>query len=89
LLQAAMSIPDWIAPKSSQVDMASLAPTATSLGLGLMGVHVEKTDQPVPFPGHLLAFEIISIHLVVVLVGAAYLARARRPRERSEIRGRG
>jgi NADH-quinone oxidoreductase subunit J len=28
--------------------------------------------------GYLLAFEIISIHLVVVLVGAAYLARARR-----------
>jgi NADH-quinone oxidoreductase subunit J len=28
--------------------------------------------------GHLLAFEIISVHLVVVLVGAAYLARARR-----------
>jgi len=31
-------------------------------------------------PGHLLAFEIISIHLVVVLIGAAYLARARRGR---------
>ena len=28
--------------------------------------------------GYLLAFEIISVHLVVVLVGAAYLARARR-----------
>ncbi len=28
--------------------------------------------------GYLLPFEIISIHLVVVLVGAAYLARARR-----------
>ena len=28
--------------------------------------------------GYLLAFEIISVHLVVVLVGAAYLARAKR-----------
>jgi len=29
-------------------------------------------------PGYLLPFEIISIHLLVVLVGAAYLARAKR-----------
>jgi hypothetical protein len=28
--------------------------------------------------GYLLVFEIISVHLVVVLVGAAYLARARK-----------
>ncbi len=29
-------------------------------------------------PGYLLLFEIVSVHLLVVLVGAAYLARARR-----------
>jgi hypothetical protein len=28
--------------------------------------------------GYLLAFELISVHLVVVLIGAAYLARAKR-----------
>ena len=28
--------------------------------------------------GYLLPFEVISVHLVVVLIGAAYLARARR-----------
>ncbi len=28
--------------------------------------------------GYLLPFEIVSIHLLVVLVGAAYLARAKR-----------
>ena len=28
--------------------------------------------------GYLLVFEIISVHLVVVLIGAAYLARAKR-----------
>ena len=33
--------------------------------------------------GYLLAFEIISVHLVVVLVGAAYLARAQTPRSRA------
>jgi NADH-quinone oxidoreductase subunit J len=30
--------------------------------------------------GYLLVFEIISVHLLVVLIGAAYLARARRRR---------
>ncbi len=28
--------------------------------------------------GYLLPFEIISVHLLVVLIGAAYLARARK-----------
>jgi NADH-quinone oxidoreductase subunit J len=37
--------------------------------------------------GYLLAFEMISVHLVVVLVGAAYLARAKR-RSGSTFRGR-
>jgi NADH-quinone oxidoreductase subunit J len=50
-----------------------------------MGVRVDQLDQPDlvlrrGMSGHLLAFEIISIHLVVVLVGAAYLARAKRTR---------
>ncbi len=30
--------------------------------------------------GYLLIFEIISVHLLVVLIGAAYLARASRKR---------
>ena len=34
--------------------------------------------------GYLLPFEIVSVHLTVVLIGAAYLARARRRREAFE-----
>jgi NADH:ubiquinone oxidoreductase subunit 6 (subunit J) len=30
--------------------------------------------------GYLLPFEIVSVHLLVVLIGAAYLARAKRRR---------
>ena len=30
---------------------------------------------------YLLPFEIVSVHLLVVLIGAAYLARAKRRRE--------
>ena len=59
-------------------------PTATPLGLALMGVRVDRLDPATPpsrsagMAGYLLVFEIISVHLLVVLVGAAYLARAKR-----------
>ena len=57
--------------------------TATPLGLGLMGVRVDQLGQQdetarAGMSGYLLAFEIVSVHLLVVLVGAAYLARAKR-----------
>lgn len=87
LLQAAFSIPDWT-PTVSVADQA--APTAAPLGLGLMGIRVDQLDQQDSvlrggMSGHLLAFEIISIHLVVVLVGAAYLARAKRRVDRQQL----
>lgn len=47
-------------------------PTATRIGLGFLGVPGDDVS------GYLLPFEIISIHLLVVLVGAAYLARTKR-----------
>ena len=61
---------------------------AERLGLGLMGVRTDRLDpnkglnpkelavRRGGMSGYLLPFEIISIHLVVVLVGAAFLARA-------------
>ena len=56
-----------------------------SSGMGLLGVRADQLDAAGPplrggMSGYLLAFEIISVHLVVVLIGAAYLARARRRR---------
>ena len=60
------------------------------LGLGFTGVgvgplHHEQTSakgerRPVR-TSYLLPFEIVSVHLLVVLIGAAYLARAKRRRE--------
>ncbi|MCE9548269.1 MAG: NADH-quinone oxidoreductase subunit J [Planctomycetia bacterium] len=47
-------------------------PTATRIGLGLIGAPTSGTS------GYLLPFEAISIHLLVVLIGAAYLARPKR-----------
>jgi NADH-quinone oxidoreductase subunit J len=82
LLQAAFSVPEWIGARSAPQQVAPAA-TAATLGLALMGVRVDKLEQRNPIlrdgmAGYLLAFEIISVHLVVVMVGAAYLARARR-----------
>ena len=74
--------------ETSNISEETPEDTAGQLGLGLLGVRTEKTEPVNPekkidiqregMSGYLLAFEIISMHLVVVLVGAAFLARARR-----------
>jgi NADH-quinone oxidoreductase subunit J len=64
-------------------------PGTSSLGLSFLGV--TETSPNVPISGvppdkpiyrtqsaYLLPFEIVSVHLLVVLIGAAYLARAKR-----------
>ncbi|HEY5315526.1 MAG TPA: hypothetical protein VIK18_23550, partial [Pirellulales bacterium] len=57
--------------------------TAARIGMGLLGVRVDKLESP-PGPltggmsGYLLPFEIVSVHLLVVLIGAAYLARTKK-----------
>jgi NADH-quinone oxidoreductase subunit J len=63
--------------KSTPVELPGVGP----LGLTFLGA-------PDPFAGgaaggqfaYLLPFEIVSVHLLVVLVGAAYLARAKKKR---------
>lgn len=56
--------------------------TLRPLGLSFYGLRPDRNlNQPSNQPlasGYLLPFEIISIHLLVVLIGAAYLARAKR-----------
>jgi NADH-quinone oxidoreductase subunit J len=63
------------------------APGTGTLGLSFLGV--SETSPPGHLSGvtktvertrvaYLLPFEIVSVHLLVVLVGAAYLARAKR-----------
>lgn len=86
LLQSAFSVRGFDTPKAvSEAAMpppAELPPTATSLGLGLLGVRTDSVDRSGAVrpgtAGYLLPFEIISVHLLVVLVGAAYLARSKR-----------
>jgi NADH:ubiquinone oxidoreductase subunit 6 (subunit J) len=74
------------APKAPLSTSPSNARYATVLGLGFSGIgvgpaHVQPgSEQPVR-TSYLLPFEIVSVHLLVVLIGAAYLARAKRRRE--------
>jgi NADH:ubiquinone oxidoreductase subunit 6 (subunit J) len=78
LLVASLSVPAWREAASGVVS----EPMATPMGMALVGVRVDEVSakgSEVPaFGGYLLPFEIVSVHLLVVLVGAAYLARAKR-----------
>jgi len=83
LLQAALGVKDWTGPPASAAAGQIAPASSTQLGLGLVGVRPDRLSQPDAtlregMSGYLLAFEIVSVHLVVVLVGAAYLARSRR-----------
>ena len=82
-------------PDASQrqtVGRPASAPAASSLGEALLGVdeatptagHDRRAagrsrGRATPM-AYLLPFEIVSVHLLVVLIGAAYLARAKRRR---------
>jgi NADH:ubiquinone oxidoreductase subunit 6 (subunit J) len=62
--------------------------TVRPIGLSLVGLRPDRDlatgrDDRLA-TGYLLPFEIISIHLLVVLIGAAYLARAKRRRDNAE-----
>ena len=78
LLQAAFSVESWRRPAAGVIEQ----PAATPLGMALVGLRVDEPPAGGPVdavrPGYLLPFEIVSVHLLVVLVGAAYLARAKR-----------
>ena len=88
LLQTAFSVDHWRGPEEPQV---AASVTATKIGGALMGYRVDKIEREAAeaadptlakvsggMAGYLLPFEIIAIHLLVVLVGAAYLARPKR-----------
>jgi len=68
--------------KSQQVasgfNAAGEGNSARVLGLAFLGVRPDQTTGKSSSVGYLLPFEIASVHLLVVLVGAAYLARAKR-----------
>jgi NADH:ubiquinone oxidoreductase subunit 6 (subunit J) len=81
---AAFSVDDWTIARPHPEQINALdSQTATQLGLALMGVRADQADTADPhlqqgMSGYLLLFEIASVHLLIVLIGAAYLARTKR-----------
>ena len=92
LLGATFFMTDWSKLTATQVpEHPKYSASPTQLGRAFLsaGPLAEKDKgDPLPeFPGrertqvgYLFPFEIVSIHLLVVLIGAAYLARAKRRR---------
>lgn len=76
-------VPDPARPEATSM-------STTVLGEALLGIKEATPKAELPAGGsiflaryrvgYLLPFEIVSIHLLVVLIGAAYLARAKRRR---------
>jgi NADH:ubiquinone oxidoreductase subunit 6 (subunit J) len=80
---AGMSPHDTTVAASKGYDPPEDGTTSRPIGLALVGPRVDRDLNAPPgrsklSTGYLLPFEIASVHLLVVLVGAAYLARAKR-----------
>lgn len=86
LLMSALSVKSWNTARTN-LDQLTIADTQTStpIGLALAGVRVDKLEQTNErlkegMSGYLFPFVIISMHLLVVLIGAGYMARSKRTR---------
>ncbi len=97
LIASAFGVRNWLTASDRGPLPLAEAQTATAVGAGLTGVRVDRLNRdaaghalsqlPHTDSGYLLPFVIVSVHLLVVLVGAAYLARAKvRRRSATEIR---
>jgi NADH-quinone oxidoreductase subunit J len=64
-------------PTPGQLGLSFLGVSDTSPSGQLSGIPADKPVQRTQ-AAYLLPFEIVSVHLLVVLIGAAYLARAKR-----------
>jgi NADH-quinone oxidoreductase subunit J len=88
MLYSTVFVVDWtrMSPRSGTervgqgYNTAEEGNTARPIGMKLLGLSLEDLGQQrkTLSSGYLLPFEIVSVHLLVVLIGAAYLARAKR-----------
>jgi hypothetical protein len=83
LLVAAFGVESWRTRETPPLLPLADAQTATAVGAALSGVRVDKLNLAAEDPrqgglsGYLLPFLIVSVHLLVVLIGAAYMARTK------------
>lgn len=90
LIRSAFSVPDWreASREAREAVTQEQVESTARLGMALTGVRVDKLDPVEGVPsgvaqrggkaGYLLPFVIISMHLLVVLIGAGYMARTKR-----------
>ena len=92
ILVYSILVTTWSTKDSKVMADASKSQSSVAIGQAFLGIGdvapsgiVTGTSGAIPFPrrpvGYLLPFEVVSVHLLVVLIGAAYLARAKRRRE--------
>lgn len=73
------------ADESSSTNIVLLGQALTGVKEASEPAYIEGLNNVVRVRGgYLLPFEIVSVHLLVVLIGAAYLARAKRRHHRPE-----
>lgn len=89
LFRSALGVPTWSEPRpdAENVTLAD-AHTSSKIGTALAGIRVDKLDEESEtlrngMSGYLMPFVVISMHLLVVLIGAGYMARTKRARSAS------
>jgi len=84
LIRAGIGVNDWQQPRLDPAAVPLLdAHDSTAVGMALSSIRVDQLDQKDPvlragMSGYLLPFVIVSMHLLVVLIGAGYMARTKR-----------
>lgn len=84
LARAAMMVPDWTTARADREQLAAVdARESAAIGASLSAFRPDVLDQPDPekrqgMSVYMLPFEIVSVHLLVVLIGAGYLARSKK-----------
>lgn len=89
LIRGGLSVADWREPAKRAESLAAAdVENTAALGMRLVGVPVDSLPGQLPggpprplrnsLSGYLFPFVIISMHLLVVLVGAGFLARTKR-----------
>lgn len=83
LASSALAVPRWNErqPAPSPEFVAAANDQTARLGLAFLGLRLEPGEEGPAAgarAGYLFPFEVVSVHLLVALVGAAHLARAKR-----------
>lgn len=89
LVPTAFGVVKWQAPKTA--DLPQSDATSSQIGGGLLGYRVDRMEraaaedanpalpkEALGMSAYLMPFEVVSVHLLVVLLAAAYLARPKR-----------